>query len=241
MAAHGGVHAHGHQTQLGSRPFNHEQSSHAESRYDDLRRKAREAGSRGDHGGQEHWNQQASDFIFLENNSMDRVAADTIDLHGQYVHEAERILEKRILAARAQGQNHLHVIVGKGNHSPGHIQKIKPCVERLCQEHGLQYATEHNAGRIYVNLQGQGINVPAENQWDHVGGYNAHQQPQHQQYHSHQQQHNYQHQQGQGYAGYPGQQQTGYPGSPPGGYPAQQPMGYSEPQQGGYQGQQQDQ
>lgn len=45
-------------------------------------------------------------------------------------------------------------IVGKGNHSSGHIQKIKPRVEQVCRELGLQYATEENAGRIYVNLTG---------------------------------------------------------------------------------------
>lgn len=34
------------------------------------------------------------------------------------------------------------------------MQKIKPRVERVCRELGLQYATEENAGRIYVNLTG---------------------------------------------------------------------------------------
>lgn len=45
-------------------------------------------------------------------------------------------------------------VVGKGNHSAGHIQKLKPRVEQVCRELGLQYATEENAGRIYVNLTG---------------------------------------------------------------------------------------
>lgn len=34
------------------------------------------------------------------------------------------------------------------------MQKIKPRVEQVCQELGLQYATEENTGRIYVNLTG---------------------------------------------------------------------------------------
>ena len=37
------------------------------------------------------------------------VAADTIDLHGQFVEEAEEILEERIKYAKTHGQNHLHV------------------------------------------------------------------------------------------------------------------------------------
>jgi hypothetical protein len=48
----------------------------------------------------------------------------------------------------------MHRIVGKGNHSVSHIQKIKPRVEQICQELGLQYSTEQNEGRMYINLQG---------------------------------------------------------------------------------------
>lgn len=57
----------------------------------------------------EQYNKQASDFIFRENNSNGRVADDTIDLHGQFVEEAEDILEQRIRYAQQQGQTHLHV------------------------------------------------------------------------------------------------------------------------------------
>ena len=55
------------------------------------------------------YNRQASDYIFRENNAVGRVDGDTIDLHGQYVEEAERILEDRIRYARGTGQNELHV------------------------------------------------------------------------------------------------------------------------------------
>lgn len=99
-------------------------------------------------------NRQASDFIFTENNSMDRVAGDAIDLHGQYVEEAERILATRIQAERARNSTHLHVIVGRGNHSVNHIQKLKPAVEKMCAEMGLAFRTEENEGRIYVDLTG---------------------------------------------------------------------------------------
>jgi len=97
---------------------------------------------------QDAYNKQASEFIFRENNEPGRVAEDTIDLHGQFVEEAEDILEARIRDARARGQTHLHVIVGKGNHSTGRVQKIKPRVEQVCREMGLDFATEENAGRI---------------------------------------------------------------------------------------------
>lgn len=102
----------------------------------------------------EKYNKQASEFIFRENNAEGRVASDTIDLHGQFAEEAESILEERIRYAKSTGQTHLHVIVGKGNHSAAHIQKIKPRVEQICQQEGLQYRTEPNEGRIYINLTG---------------------------------------------------------------------------------------
>lgn len=148
----------------------------------------------------DQYNKQASEFIFRENNSMDRVAGDTIDLHGQFVEEAEDILEERIRYARSQGQTHLHVIVGKGNHSPGHVQKIKPRVEQVCRELGLQYATEENAGRIFINLQGGTAIIPEDLQAHHGGGYHSSYggKPHHggqQQHYPHQQQHNPQYQQ----------------------------------------------
>ncbi|OQD78187.1 hypothetical protein PENDEC_c001G05699 [Penicillium decumbens] len=195
---------------LGPRAFNHEQSSDAEQEYDRLRDLARQEASKrgqcfsrsqeayasGDGAGakqlseegkahgrkMEEYNKQASEFIFRENNANGRVAADTIDLHGQFVEEAEEILEERIRYAKAHGQSHLHVIVGKGIHSAGHVQKIKPRVERICRELGLQYATEENAGRIYVNLTGGEAVVPP---------YQPHHAP-HQQYPGQQQTHHQQ-------------------------------------------------
>lgn len=136
---------------------------------------------------QAEYNKQASEFIFRENNAPGRVADDTIDLHGQFVEEAEDILEERIRHAQATGQSHLHVIVGRGNHSTGRVQKIKPRVERLCQELGLDYATEENDGRIYVDLKGGRVGAPPplpEQPAGHEPGYaGGHQQrpPQHHQ------------------------------------------------------------
>lgn len=118
----------------------------------------------------EQYNKQASEYIFRANNATDRVADDTIDLHGQFVEEAEDILEARIRDAQARGQTHLHVIVGKGNHSANHVQKIKPRVEQVCRELGLQYATEENEGRIYVNLAGDEVSGMPPPPKHHGGG-----------------------------------------------------------------------
>ncbi|KAJ0386824.1 hypothetical protein COL922a_003598 [Colletotrichum nupharicola] len=115
----------------------------------------------------EDYNRQASEYIFRENNAAGRVTGSCIDLHGQFVEEAERMLEQRIRADRDRGQEHLHAIVGKGNHSTGHVQKLKPRIEGLCRELGLKYSTEENAGRIYINLQGNDATMPPPPQ---VGG-----------------------------------------------------------------------
>ncbi|KAI9840606.1 MAG: hypothetical protein M1837_001502 [Sclerophora amabilis] len=219
-------------TQLGGGAFNHSQSRDAEQEYDRLRGLARQehdkrsrcfdqanqAYGRGDgaaahelsqegkrHGQMmEQYNKQASDYIFRENNANGRVPPDTVDLHGQYVEEAEDILEQIIRYRQAEGQNHLHIIVGKGNHSPHHVQKIKPRVEQVCRELGLQYATEENSGRILVNLRGDPpIMPPLQN-----GGYPQPQQHGGQHYGNGQQQgHQQQHQQ-------PHAGQQGHPGGP---------------------------
>lgn len=159
----------------------------------------------------EQYNKQASEFIFRENNADGRVPADTIDLHGQFVEEAEDILEERIRYAQSHGQTHLHVIVGKGNHSPGHVQKIKPRVEQVCRELGLQYHTEENEGRIYVNLSGGNVNMQDVNSWNgYQQGYGGQHQQQQQGsggYGQPQQQHYQQHGQQQYHQG--GQDQGG--------------------------------
>jgi hypothetical protein len=51
------------------------------------------------------------------------------------------LIQHELTHGAAHGQNHLHVIVGKGNHSVNHVQKIKPRVEQVCQQLGLQYHT----------------------------------------------------------------------------------------------------
>ncbi|KAI5840516.1 smr domain-containing protein [Morchella snyderi] len=147
------------------------------------------------HGAQmEAYNAQARDFIFRANNA--HQPEDTIDLHGLYVEEAEEILETRLRAARQRGDDHIHVIVGKGNHSAGGVTKIKPAVEKLLRAQGLQFNSEQNEGRILVQLrEGGGAGQGS-------GGYGGHQQQQQQQnyqqggrYQKHQQQQQQQQQQ----------------------------------------------
>lgn len=71
------------------------------------------------------------------------------------------------------------------------MQKLKPRVEQICQELGLQYETEENAGRIYINLTGGPAQMSPQHHGQHGGG--GYQQPYGQQ---------------QEYGGaYPGQQQ----------------------------------
>ncbi|KAF3047149.1 hypothetical protein E8E12_011474 [Didymella heteroderae] len=183
---------------MGSRSLNHSNSD-AEAEYDRLRDLARQEAAKrsscfdrahqayesGDGArahelseeGKQHaakmeqYNRQARDYIFRENNANGRVQSDTIDLHGLFVEEAEDVLEERIKAARGRGEDHLHVIVGKGNHSRNHVQKIKPRVEQVCRELGLQYQTEENEGRIYVNLQGGAVHqMPPPPQHPQYGG-----------------------------------------------------------------------
>jgi hypothetical protein len=69
-----------------------------------LREEARRHGSLAD-----DYNKQASDLIFAINNNGGHHDADTIDLHGQFVAEAEDILRERIREDQSRGKTHLHV------------------------------------------------------------------------------------------------------------------------------------
>ncbi|KKA26759.1 hypothetical protein TD95_001689 [Thielaviopsis punctulata] len=186
------------------RTFHHNEDGQVEAEYDRLRglahseasernkcfQQSREAYENGDgaaakelsNKGKRHarnmddYNRQASEYIFAENNAPGRVQEDEIDLHGQYVEEAQRIVEKRLKSDRAAGKSRLCVIVGKGIHSNRQIPKIKPTVEEVLDRMGLDYHTdEHNAGRIIVKLN-EGVYVPSQKPHYSSGGQH---QPQH--------------------------------------------------------------
>ncbi|KAI0402903.1 DUF1771-domain-containing protein [Xylaria palmicola] len=121
----------------------------------------------------DEYNEEASQMSFSINN--EGSGSDTIDLHGQTVHEALKFLTARIQANQREGRPYLHVIVGKGNHSVGHVQKIKPAVEELCSELGLPYETEQNAGRIRVDLKSGNASLPAQHDTYPGHGHQSHQ------------------------------------------------------------------
>ncbi|KAL7276141.1 hypothetical protein RUND412_000874 [Rhizina undulata] len=192
-----------HMAQIDSRAVNYQSgaSDADEAEYDRLRALAREeaqkrdsslsrakaAYSSGDkalahtlstegkrHGAQmQSYNAQARDFIFRANNG--HLPGDTIDLHGLFVEEAVEILEGRLTAAKGRGEDHLHVIVGKGNHSVNHVAKLKPAVENLCRKHGLQFdQDEGNGGRLYVRLKEHDSGAGEADTGRPTGGYPGH-------------------------------------------------------------------
>ncbi|EIE22486.1 DUF1771-domain-containing protein [Coccomyxa subellipsoidea C-169] len=100
-------------------------------------------------------NRMASDAAFQGNN-MGRDSA-TIDLHGLYVDEAVRRARECIVKARGEGKEYLVFIVGKGNHSAGGVQKLKPAIEKLAQEERLTcIPNKPHDGCVYVILEGEG-------------------------------------------------------------------------------------
>jgi len=96
-------------------------------------------------------NKQASDWIFIENNKDSNPGE--IDLHGLYVKEAIEQTDRALQEAKRRGDSEVHLIVGKGLHSQGHVAKIKPAIEELMQKHQLSAELDpHNAGVLIVRL-----------------------------------------------------------------------------------------
>jgi DNA-nicking Smr family endonuclease len=60
-----------------------------------------------------------------------------VDLHGLYVKEAIRYTDEAIEGAKRRGDAEVHLIVGKGLHSAGHVAKIKPAIAELMQKCAL--------------------------------------------------------------------------------------------------------
>ncbi|GAA5969547.1 hypothetical protein JCM11641_008153 [Rhodosporidiobolus odoratus] len=103
----------------------------------------------------DQYNAEAAEWIYRENNRTQ--SPGSIDLHGLYVQEAVDYTEKAIQQARSQGMQELKVIVGKGNHSPSHVAKIKPAITQLMEKERLSaHLDPNNGGVLVVLLQGQG-------------------------------------------------------------------------------------
>lgn len=157
----------------------------------------------------DNYNRQAAAYVFRENNTDS--AQDEIDLHGLYVKEAEYFLQVRIVQFVKTHQNHLNVIVGKGLHSKNGVAKIKPAVDDMCRDAGLNHHIDsHNSGVLVINLQNVNLNQLPKSWLDAHGsagqiaqpqpGYGTsgpqyQQQPHHQQQPYHQQQQQPHHQQ----------------------------------------------
>eukprot|EP00158_Paraphelidium_tribonemae_P001171 Partr_v1_DN24060_c0_g2_i1_m34717 putative SMR domain-containing protein len=125
--------------------------------------------SRGDHKGaksfsqqghledekMKEWNAKASDRIFEANNQSR--PRDEIDLHGLYVEEAKERVISRIDECKRKNVKELRVIVGKGLHSSNGIQKLKPAILELVQEHHLRCTIDpHNEGCLIVEFVAAG-------------------------------------------------------------------------------------
>ncbi|KAJ7084298.1 cytoplasmic protein [Mycena belliarum] len=103
-------------------------------------------------------NKEASNWIYIENNKDSK--AGEIDLHGLYVKEAIEHTDQAIQEAKQRGDSELHLIVGKGLHSPGGAGKLKPAIEEL---HELSAELDpHNAGVLVVQIGGRQGGVGAD-------------------------------------------------------------------------------
>jgi len=109
----------------------------------------------------ERLNHQASEWIFKENN-LDSHPGE-IDLHGLYVKEAIDYTDRSIQEAQSRGDSEIHLIVGKGLHSAGHIAKIKPAIEELMARDNLSaHLDPDNSGVLVVKLNGEGGGMSAD-------------------------------------------------------------------------------
>jgi len=96
-------------------------------------------------------NARAANLYFEDNNRGKGLGE--IDLHGLHVSEAVERVEQRLKQCEAQRLAQLVVIVGRGNHSAGGVQKVKPAMEKLIREHRLRVAIgSPNEGCITVFL-----------------------------------------------------------------------------------------
>ncbi|KAH9019029.1 hypothetical protein EDB85DRAFT_1820114, partial [Lactarius pseudohatsudake] len=95
--------------------------------------------------------ERAAKIFFRENN---KVSVDgEIDLHGLYVAEAIQVAEDQVEIARWRGDEVVHFIVGKGLHSGTGEAKIRPALEDLFTELGLDHSLDpHNTGVLVVLL-----------------------------------------------------------------------------------------
>uniref|UniRef100_A0A7S3YS31 Smr domain-containing protein n=2 Tax=Lotharella globosa TaxID=91324 RepID=A0A7S3YS31_9EUKA len=94
-------------------------------------------------------NQDAAEAIFKHRN--DGKGDLFIDLHGLTVDEALGFLKERLEKfLHNDVDDKLHCVTGAGNHSPGHLAKIKPAVKELVTKMKLKYEIE-NVGTYLIH------------------------------------------------------------------------------------------
>ncbi|KAI9463662.1 hypothetical protein BJY52DRAFT_1115514 [Lactarius psammicola] len=99
----------------------------------------------------EEFDKRAAKIIFREKNKNRRDGM--IDLHGLYVAEAVGFTNELLQSAGSRGDEVVRLIVGKGLHSDAGGAKIRPALENLCTERGLDHSLDpHNAGVLVVRL-----------------------------------------------------------------------------------------
>ncbi|KAH9002120.1 hypothetical protein EDB86DRAFT_2827547 [Lactarius hatsudake] len=100
----------------------------------------------------EKLDERAAKIFFRENNKNRREDGE-IDLHGLYVAEAIQVAEDQVQIARWRGNEDVRFIVGKGLHSGTGEAKIRPALEDLFTELGLDHSLDpHNTGVLAVLL-----------------------------------------------------------------------------------------
>jgi DNA-nicking Smr family endonuclease len=97
-------------------------------------------------------NDQAAELIF-EHFNQGR-SNNIIDLHGLYVAEALKYLQRKLDKCRSENISQLTVITGMGNNSPNKIAKIKPEVEKFARKNHLQIVPFD--GHVVINLTTDG-------------------------------------------------------------------------------------
>ncbi|KZV25748.1 hypothetical protein F511_04809 [Dorcoceras hygrometricum] len=92
------------------------------------------------------------DIFTARNNSIENVI--TIDLHGQHVKQAMKLLKLHLLfGAYVRSVRSFKVITGSGSHGLGK-SKVKSSVINLLKKEGIAWS-EVNQGMLFVRLEGQ--------------------------------------------------------------------------------------
>ncbi|XP_063584975.1 uncharacterized protein LOC134762455 [Penaeus indicus] len=88
----------------------------------------------------------------LEEVIKDNGGRPLLDLHGMTVREAKEWVEYFINLHEDLGTDSINVVTGRGNNSADGKAKIKPAIEKLLGELGLQYREMNKGGSFWVQL-----------------------------------------------------------------------------------------